>query len=162
AILSVPLIRERVGIGVIALRRTEAQRFTDRQVALLETFADQAVIAIENVRLFTELQEKNQALTAAHAQVTEALEQQTATAEILAVISGSPTDIRPVFDAVLDRALTLCDANHGSLYQLEDGALRHMSARGAFVLGFAVGAVIPLASGVGRAVLEKRTLHIED
>src|SRR5262249_40583212 len=89
-------------------------------------------------------------------------EQQTATAEILAVISGSPTDIRPVFDAVLDRALTLCDASHGSLYQLEAGALRHMSARGAFVFGFAVGAVTPLESHVGRAVLEKRTLHIED
>ena len=74
--------------------RGGAGPFTDKQIALLETFADQAVIAIENVRLFTELQEKNRALTEAHAQVTEALEQQTATAEILRVISGSPTDSR--------------------------------------------------------------------
>jgi two-component system NtrC family sensor kinase len=75
--LNVPLIREGVAIGAISLRRAEAHLFAERQVALLETFADQAVIAIENVRLFTELQAKNQALLAAHAQVTEALEQQT-------------------------------------------------------------------------------------
>jgi len=78
SILSVPLMREGVATGAIVLRRTEARLFTERQVALLQTFADQAVIAIENVRLFNELQEKNKALTTAHAQVTEALEQQTA------------------------------------------------------------------------------------
>ncbi len=95
-ILSVPLVREGVAIGAIQLRRPEAAPFTDKQVGLLQTFADQAVIAIENVRLFTQLQEKNRALTAAHAQVTESLEQQTATAEILRVISSSPTDVQPV------------------------------------------------------------------
>ena len=79
------------------MRRHEMKPFTDKQIALLETFADQAVIAIENVRLFTELQEKNQELTQAHTQVTEALEQQTATSEILRVISRSPTDVQPVF-----------------------------------------------------------------
>src|SRR5262245_56338254 len=85
-ILCVPLIREEgVTIGTINVRRTEARLFTERQIALLQTFADQAVIAIENVRLFTELQEKNQALTTAHAQVSEALDQQTATSEILKV-----------------------------------------------------------------------------
>ncbi len=78
-VLSVPLMREGTALGAIAIRRTEVRPFTDRQTELLKTFADQAVIAIENVRLFTELQEKNLALTAAHAQVTEALEQQTAT-----------------------------------------------------------------------------------
>src|SRR5260370_10243919 len=101
-ILSVPLVREGVAIGVIQLRRPESVPFTDKQVSLLQTFADQAVIAIENVRLFTELEEKNHALTAAHARVTEALEQQTATSEIFGVISSSPTDVQPVFQTILN------------------------------------------------------------
>ena len=88
-ILSVPLMREGVAIGSIQIRRTEARLFTERQVALLETFADQAVIAIENVRLFKELEARNRDLT-------ETLEQQTATSEILRVISSSPTDVQPV------------------------------------------------------------------
>src|SRR5262249_59413558 len=82
-VLSVPLLRADGAIGAITIRRAEVRPFTDRQVALLKTFADQAVIAIENVRLFTESQQKNEALTRAHAQVTEALEQQTATSEVL-------------------------------------------------------------------------------
>ena len=92
--LAVPLLREGVPLGSIVIRRHVVQPFSAKQIALLETFADQAVIAIENVRLFTELQEKNQALTKAHAQVTESLEQQTATSEILRVIASSPTDLR--------------------------------------------------------------------
>src|SRR5262249_54725188 len=80
--LATPLLREGVPIGAILIRRLEVQPFTDKQIALLQTFADQAVIAIENVRLFNELQEKNQALTQAHATVSEALDRQTATAEI--------------------------------------------------------------------------------
>ena len=92
--LGVPLLREGYADRRrSSSRRTEVQPFTDKQIALLETFADQAVIAIENVRLFTELQEKNRALTDAHAQISETLEQQTATAEILQVISRSPTDV---------------------------------------------------------------------
>ena len=98
--LSVPLMREGGAIGTISLRRTEAELFSERQVALLQTFADQAVIAVENVRLFKELQEKNQALTTAHAQVSETLEQQVATSAILAVIANSPTDVQPVLDAL--------------------------------------------------------------
>src|SRR5262249_14030659 len=91
--LCVPLLREGAAIGTLMLRRTEARSFSDRQVTLLETFADQAVIAIENVRLFQELQARNRDLT-------EALEQQTATSEILRVISSSPTDVMPVFAAI--------------------------------------------------------------
>src|SRR5262249_21875358 len=145
--IAVPMIREGVPIGSIAVARRESGWFPESYVALLKTFADQAVIAIENVRLFKELEARNMDLTGA-------LEQQPATAEILRVISGSPTDIRPVFDAVLDRALTLCEASNGSLYQLEDGALRHVGLRGPH-LGTEVGGVFPLASGTGRAVLEK-------
>src|SRR5262249_20004369 len=94
--LAVPMMRNGVCVGSVTVSRKEPGYFTDEQITLLQTFADQAVIAIENVRLFTELQEKNPALTLAHAQVSEALEQQTATAEILRVISSSPTNLQPV------------------------------------------------------------------
>jgi signal transduction histidine kinase len=125
--LAVPLLREDVPLGVITLVRNEVAPFTDRQVALLETFADQAVIAIENVRLFKELQDKNRALTEAHAHVTGALEQQTATSEILRVINQSPTDVQPVFDTILRNGVRLCGAIYGSLYRF-DGQLIHLVA----------------------------------
>ena len=96
-VLTVPRLREGVAIGSISLRRTVVQPFTEQQVTLLQTFADQAVIAIENVRLVTELQVKN-------ADLTEALEQQTATSEILRVIAGSPTNLQPVLDTVAENA----------------------------------------------------------
>jgi two-component system, NtrC family, sensor kinase len=89
--LAVPMLKEGRLVGALTFHRREVRPFTEKQIALIETFADQAVIAIENTRLFTELQEKNRALTEAHARVSEALEQQTATAEILKVISSSPT-----------------------------------------------------------------------
>src|SRR5262249_50922905 len=89
-ILSVPLVREGVAIGAIQLRRAEVRPFTDKQITLLQTFADQAVIAIENVRLFTELQASNRDLTTA-------LNKQTATSDILRVISRSQTDVQPLF-----------------------------------------------------------------
>jgi GAF domain-containing protein len=99
ACLGIPLLREGgEAVGALFIFRTEDRPFTEKHVGLLQTFADQAVIAIENVRLFTELQEKNRALTEAHVQVSESLEQQTATGEILRVISRSPTDVQPVFD----------------------------------------------------------------
>jgi two-component system, NtrC family, sensor kinase len=92
-VLNVPLLRGAEAIGTISIRRTEVRPFTDKQIELVTTFVDQAVIAIENVRLFHELEARNRDLT-------ESLEQQTATAEILRVISGSPTDVQPVFDAI--------------------------------------------------------------
>jgi GAF domain-containing protein len=118
-LLSVPLMREGVAIGVIQLRRTEVELFTDTQIALLQTFADQAVIAIENVRLFTELQDKNRALNVAHTQVTEALERQTATSEILRVIASSPTELQPALDAIAENAARVCGANDAVIYRIE-------------------------------------------
>jgi GAF domain-containing protein/HAMP domain-containing protein len=122
SLLAVPLLRDREPIGTVNVGRIEPGPFSSTQVELLQTFADQAVIAIENVRLFTELQEKNRALTEAHAQVTESLDQQTATAEILRVIASSPTDLQPVFDAIVASAVKLCGGLFGGIYRY-DGEL---------------------------------------
>jgi two-component system, NtrC family, sensor kinase len=111
--LMVPMVRGDRALGLIAVTREAPTPFSDQQVELLKTFADQAVIAIENVRLFKELEQRNR-------QLTEALEQQTATSEILRVISGSRTDLQPVFDAIVHSAGRLCDAAFGAL-QLFDG-----------------------------------------
>ena len=109
-VLDTPLLREGIAIGAIHIRRREVRPFSDRQIKLLETFADQAVIAIENARLISRTHAQNCDLESP-TQTYEALEQQTATSEILGVIASSPTDIQPVLDAVAENAARLCDAN---------------------------------------------------
>ncbi len=115
SILSVPLLRENESIGAIILRRTEVQPFSDKQITLLQTFADQAVIAIGNVRLFDEVQARTHDLT-------EALQQQTATADVLKVISRSVFDLQTVLDTLVESAYKLCAANLGLLYLRGDEA----------------------------------------
>jgi GAF domain-containing protein len=120
SMLGVPLLRDGVVLGTINLVRNAVRPFTDKEIELVTTFADQAVIAIENVRLFDEVQARNRDLT-------EALEQQTATSEILRVISSSPTDIQPVFDVLAQNATRLCDAQLSVVYRY-DGKLVHLMA----------------------------------
>jgi signal transduction histidine kinase/putative methionine-R-sulfoxide reductase with GAF domain len=112
--LSVPLLKEDVAIGNIQVRRQEVQPFSDKQISLLMTFADQAVIAIENVRLFDEVQKRTQELS-------ESLEQQTATSEVLGVISSSPGELHPVFETMLSNAVRLCEAKFGILFRFHKG-----------------------------------------
>jgi PAS domain S-box-containing protein len=159
-ILTVPLLREGTAIGVILIRRSEVRPFTDKQLALVKTFADQAVIAIENVRLFRELETRNRDLT-------ETLEQQTATGEILGVISTSPTDTQPVFDTIARSVVRLCQAAFGYVFRF-DGTLMHVVAHH----NLSPEALSALErqwpmrpdprSVPARAILERRAVHVVD
>ena len=153
--LNVPLIREGVAIGAISLRRAEAHLFAERQVALLETFADQAVIAIENVRLFKELEVRNRELT-------ETLEQQTATAEVLRIISTSPTELQPVLEVVVKSAVRFCGADDAIILRLDAEHLRAAAHHGPIPVDF--GLPVPCVRGTvgGRSVLERRAVHVTD
>jgi GAF domain-containing protein len=167
SLVAVPLLRHDEAVGSITVTRREPGGFTDDEIALLETFADQAVIAIENARLLTELQQQNEALTQAHAQVSEALEQQTATSEILRVISRSQTDVHPVFDTIVGSAVRLCNGLFSALYQF-DGELLHQVAQHNFTPEALETAhrLFPArptrGQGVGRAILERAVVQIPD
>jgi GAF domain-containing protein len=151
--LLVPLFRNGVLLGMISCNRTEVRPFSDKEIALIENFAQQAVIAIENARLIAETR--------------EALEQQTATAEVLQVINASPGDLAPVFDAMLERALRLCEAALGVLFTY-DGEYFHLAAHRGFSRGselLEMGRDRPQPgpdTGFGRIVRGERLVHIVD
>jgi two-component system, NtrC family, sensor kinase len=153
-ILGVPLQREGTTIGIILLQRAAVRPFTEKQIKLVETFADQALIAIENARLFEAEQQRTRELT-------ESLEQQTATSEVLQVISSSPGRLLPVFDAILDNAVRICESQYATLWLQQDGTLRR-AAR----YREAPDAIVPSQSStnsaVARAVRTKQIIHIPD
>jgi signal transduction histidine kinase len=153
--LGVPLLGVKGPIGAIVLQRTVVRPFTDRQIKLVETFADQAVIAIETARLFEEVQARSRELS-------DALEQQTATGDILRVIAGTPDDAQPVFDAIAQSALRLFAVSHVSMMLREgDWARCKATAGSADPRG---GFLIPLErnSTSGRSMLEKTVITISD
>jgi len=145
-----PMLWEDRGVGSIAVLRQPPRPFTDKELALLKTFGDQAVIAIQNARLFNETK--------------AALERQTATAEVLRVISESPTDVHPVLEAVAQRAGQLCHADGSRVWLVEDGQLRAMTSYGPAYAFNPGPELLPLrrTSIGGRAVLERRYVHVED
>ncbi len=154
AVVVAPMLLQGRAVGAFFIVRTFAERqwapFTDREIALVESFADQAVIAIQNARLFNETK--------------EALEQQTATSDILRVISSSPTTLDPVLEAVVKTAARLCDATNASLYRVEGDLMRKVAGHGSVPTAIEVGDTRPVTGGTlsGRAMLERRTLHIPD
>jgi GAF domain-containing protein len=158
-LLGVPLLREGQPIGVLFLGRTAVEPFTDRQIELVQTFADQAVIAIENVRLFDEVQAKTRDLT-------ESLQQQTATADVLRVISASPGELAPVFQAMLENAVRLCEAKFAMLFLLEEGqfrAVRMWNIPPAFSEFLAIHPIrIDPKVPLGRVVATKQPVQVPD
>ncbi len=156
-VVSVPMLRDGRPIGAVTLWRREVRPFSDRQIQLVTTFADQAVIAIENVRLFKELQERNRELT-------EALEQQTATSEILRVISQSPTDLQPVFDTLATNAARLCGAPDVGILLIQDDVMRAVTRVGPFMSSIPPDVAYPITRGSvsGRAMVDRRTVHVID
>ena len=149
-IVGAPMLKDGVPVGAILIAWSEAGSTPPRQLELLQTFADQAVIAIENARLFNETQ--------------EALERQTATSEVLQVISASPTDVQPVLEVLAERAGRLCGAEVSRVWLLSGEELRAMTSYGAAFGPDTAGQVLPVRSRsvVGRAAREGRSVHVED
>src|SRR5262249_15877325 len=156
SVLGVPMLHENAAIGVILVARDRVAPFSERHVSLLQTFADHAVIAIENVRLFKELEGKNAA-------ITEALEQQTATSDILRLISSSPTDLRPVFQGVAETAARLLQADNAQIFQVEGRLFRNTASHG-MLRAFESDEMPSISRGLvtGRAIIERRTIHVHD
>src|SRR5262249_47765052 len=148
--LSVPMRREGAVIGAITTWRREVRPFNERQIALIETFAEQAVIAIENTRLF-------EAEQAGKRELQESLEYQTATSEVLNVISRSPTELQPVLDAIAATAARLCDSIDALVWRIAGGEIRVVAE-----FGSPTNAIThPLTRGsvTGRAIVDRKTVH---
>jgi signal transduction histidine kinase len=158
-ILGVPLLREGTPIGVLSLNRTVVRPFTDKQIELVETFADQAVIAIENVRLFDEIQARTRELS-------ESLEQQTATADVLKIISRSTFDLKSVLQTLVESAGRLCGADYATISRQKGGVLFFAEAYGYSSEFIEYVKAMPVERGrgtaTGRALLEGRVIHIAD
>ena len=122
--LSVPMLQDNELVGAFSIYRTTVKPFSEKQIELIAGFAAQAVIAIENARLLNELRQRTSDLTGRTADLTEALEQQTATSEVLQVISSSPGDLKPVFATMLENSVRICDAKFGGVYRCDDDTLR--------------------------------------
>jgi two-component system, NtrC family, sensor kinase len=150
--LAAPMLKENELIGALSLCRQEVRPFTDKQIELVQNFAAQAVIAIENTRLLNELR--------------ESLQEQTATSEVLQVISSSPGNVQPVFSTVLENAVRICEAKFGLLYLYEGGGFRSVAARDvppAFAEALGKEQFPPARGGMLDAVLKKgRTAHVSD
>jgi len=158
-LLQVPMLKENELVGTIAIYRQEVRPFTDKQIALVQNFAAQAVIAIENARLLDELRQRTDDLT-------ESLQQQTATADVLKVISRSAFDLQSVFRTLVESAVRLCGAKTGMIFQRDGEIMRLAAADGAtqaFVDYVRDNPIKPMRSAItGRAALEGRTIHIVD
>jgi class 3 adenylate cyclase len=158
-IIAVPLMRESYAIGTIAVRRVEARLFSDREVELLSNFAAEAVIAIENARLLSELRQRT-------ADLSESLEQQTATFEVLKVISSSPGELEPVFRAILENATRICGAKIGILFRFDGGAYTAVATLGVTEKYNEYLNRGPIragpGTGLGRVAASKQTVHIID
>src|SRR5215467_9626926 len=155
-VLGVPLKKEGEILGMIVLVRGVVRPFADREIKLVETFADQAVIAIENTRLF-------EAEQASKRELQESLEYQTATGEVLSVISRSPTELQPVLRSIATTAARLCDSIDAQVYRVIDGKLKMVSQHGSLPR-LEARYQLPLTRGsvTGRSILERRTVHVDD
>jgi GAF domain-containing protein len=165
-LLIVPMVKEHTLVGAIALYRQEVRPFTMKQIALVENFAAQAVIAIENARLLNELRQRTDDLTERTADLTEALGQQTATANVLEVISRSAFDLQAVFQTVAESCVRLCGADRAFIFRFDGELLRMVVAYNSspeFAEWVAKNPIRPgRHSGSARAALERRTIHVTD
>jgi GAF domain-containing protein len=157
--VTVPMLKKNEAIGVVTVYRLESSSFTDEQTELLTNFAAQAVIAIENTRLLNELRQRT-------ADLSESLEQQTATSEVLKVIGSSPGDLQPVFSAMLESAARLCDASFGNIFRWDNDALRLVATYNTPVAFVEARSRLPLRRGennpIGEMLTAKTVLHVDD